>query len=40
MRLLVVEDNVRLADTLAEALMKENYVVDVVHDGKKAMSMV
>ncbi|MDD6038130.1 MAG: response regulator transcription factor [bacterium] len=35
MRILVVEDNIRLADTLAEALMKENYVVDVVHDGKK-----
>lgn len=34
MRILVVEDNVRLADTLKEALAKENYLVDVVHDGK------
>lgn len=34
MRILVVEDSVRLADTLAEALTKENYAVDVVHDGK------
>ena len=34
MRLLVVEDSVRLADTLAETLVKENYIVDVVHDGK------
>lgn len=34
MRILVVEDNVRLADTLAEALVKENYIVDVVHDGR------
>lgn len=30
----MVEDSVRLADTIAEALMKENYTVDVVHDGK------
>ena len=34
MRILVVGDSVRLADTLAEALMKENYTVDVAHDGK------
>ena len=34
MRILVVEDSVRLADTLEEALIKENYIVDVVHDGK------
>ena len=34
MRILVVEDNARLADTLAEALVKENYIVDVVHDGE------
>lgn len=34
MRILVVEDNVRLADTLAEALEKENYLVDMVYDGK------
>lgn len=34
MRILVVEDNLRLADTLQEALVKENYIVDVAHDGK------
>ncbi|MGN0415880.1 MAG: response regulator transcription factor [Agathobacter sp.] len=34
MRILVVEDSVRLADTLAEALTKEQYTVDIVHDGK------
>ena len=34
MRILVVEDSVRLADTLEEALIKENYIVDVVHDGR------
>lgn len=34
MRILVVEDSVRLADTLEEALLTENYMVDVVHDGR------
>lgn len=34
MRILVVEDSVRLADTLAEALTKENYTVDIAYDGK------
>ena len=34
MRILVAEDNVLLADTLADALTKEKYIVDVVHDGK------
>lgn len=34
MRILVVEDNVRLANTLEDAFVKENYIVDVVHDGK------
>lgn len=34
MRILVVEDSVRLSDTLAEALTKENYTVDTAHDGK------
>lgn len=33
MRILIVEDSVRLADTLTEALVKENYMVDAVHDG-------
>jgi len=33
MRILVIEDNVRLADTLADALRAENYMVDIAHDG-------
>jgi DNA-binding response OmpR family regulator len=32
-RILVVEDSVRLADTLAEALTKANYMVDIANDG-------
>jgi DNA-binding response OmpR family regulator len=34
MRILLVEDDVRLADTLAEALTDQRYVVDVVTDGE------
>ena len=33
MRILVVEDNLRLADTLADALRAENYMVDIANDG-------
>lgn len=33
MRILVVEDSVRLADTLEEALTWANYMVDVAYDG-------
>ena len=33
MRILVIEDSVRLADTIAEALEKENYQVDIANDG-------
>lgn len=40
MRILVIEDSVRLADTLAETLIKENYTVDVVHDGKTGYEYV
>lgn len=32
-RILVVEDSLRLADTLADALAKEGYAVDVANDG-------
>jgi DNA-binding response OmpR family regulator len=32
-RILVVEDSVRLADTLTEALTRANYMVDVSYDG-------
>lgn len=34
MRLLVVEDDVQLADSLAEALAAQRYVVDVAKDGE------
>lgn len=34
MRVLVVEDSVRLADTLRDAFIKENITADVVNDGK------
>lgn len=34
MRILVVEDSLRLADTLSEALSKAGYTVDVVNDGR------
>lgn len=33
MRVLVVEDSARLADTIAESLKKENMIVDVVSNG-------
>ena len=34
MRILVVEDEVRLAEALAEIMKTERYTVDVVHDGE------
>ncbi|WP_341529132.1 response regulator transcription factor [Nostoc sp. UHCC 0302] len=34
MRILLVEDDVRLAETLAEALTDQRYIVDVVTDGE------
>lgn len=34
MRILVVEDEVRLAEALAQILKKENYMVDTVHNGQ------
>lgn len=36
MRILLVEDDLRLAETLAEALTDQRYVVDVVSDGETA----
>ena len=33
MRILVIEDSTRLADTISDALKKENYLVDSVYDG-------
>lgn len=34
MRILIVEDSLSLADTLAEALEKENFIADVANDGR------
>lgn len=34
MRILLIEDDVRLAETLAEALTDQRYIVDVVMDGE------
>jgi DNA-binding response OmpR family regulator len=40
MRILVIEDDVQIADMLTEALTNRQYVVDVVHDGKAALDYV
>ncbi|MGH8001716.1 MAG: response regulator transcription factor [Brasilonema sp.] len=40
MRILVVEDDVQIADMLTEALTNRQYVVDVVQDGKVALDYV
>jgi DNA-binding response OmpR family regulator len=40
MRILLVEDNLRLAEALSEALTDEMYVVDVVKDGESAWDQV
>lgn len=37
MRVLIVEDEIDLADSLAEGLRNEGYLVDVVHDGAAAL---
>ena len=34
MRILLVEDDVRLAETLAEALNDQRYIVDIAADGE------
>lgn len=34
MKVLVIEDSIRLSDTIAEALQKENYQVDIANDGQ------
>ena len=33
MKILIIEDSVRLADTIADALRDENYIVDIANDG-------
>jgi len=40
MRILLVEDDVPLAEALAEALIDQRYVVDVVNDGEAAWQQV
>ena len=39
MRLLVIEDEVKLARLIGRALEKERYAVDVVHDGDEGLAM-
>ena len=36
MRILIVEDNLSLAEAIADALIEQRYVVDVVNDGEAA----
>ena len=40
MRMLLVEDDMPLAEALAEALIDQRYVVDVVNDGEAAWQQV
>jgi two-component system, OmpR family, response regulator len=40
MRLLVVEDDRRIADSLAEALTNQHYVVDIANDGQEGWEFV
>ena len=37
MRILIAEDDERLADVIARGLRKQSYAVDVVHDGARAL---
>ena len=39
MRVLVIEDEVKLARLIGKALEKERYAVDVVHDGEEGLAM-
>ncbi|MGF1482098.1 MAG: response regulator transcription factor [Cyanophyceae cyanobacterium] len=40
MRILLVEDDIPLAEALAEALSDQQYVVDTIHDGEAAWSQL
>jgi DNA-binding response OmpR family regulator len=40
MRILLVEDDLRLAETIAEALIDQRYVVDIVTDGEAGWQQV
>ena len=37
MKILIVEDEVRLADTLGQIMIEQKYSVDIVHDGKSGL---
>ena len=37
MRILIIEDEYSLADAISEALMRENYVVDISYDGEEGL---
>ncbi len=39
MRILVVDDEVELAEAVARGLRREGYAVDVAHDGESALDM-
>lgn len=39
MQVLVVEDDIRLAEALAHILKENHYLVDVVHDGAEGSPM-
>ena len=39
MRVLVIEDEVKLARLIGKALEKEHYAVDVVHDGGEGLAL-
>jgi two-component system OmpR family response regulator len=40
MRIILVEDEVKLAEALKAGLIQKGYAVDVVHDGTKALSRI
>ena len=40
MKILIVEDDIRLSQTLAEALVAQQYAVDVVRDGESAWEWI
>ncbi len=37
MRILIVEDEIRLADTLGQIIMEQKYQTDIVHDGETGL---
>lgn len=40
MRILILEDNVRLAEGLSKAFRKDGYAVDILHDGEDGASLL